>query len=118
MHFCHDIFMGYHREKHEKNRIYQIELWRTSTSYDIFRNQYTYPIVCLLQDTWHRNDHCITVFGKWIFYSNLKVALPLTQNSLNYICCVSDTDENILIGVLHAIRAVPSEVFQRRINMK
>ena len=87
-------------------------------SYDILQNQSTYPTVCLLQYMWHQTDHCITVVGKWIFYSNLKVALPLTQNSLNYICCVSDTDENKLIGVLHEIRAVPPNVFQRILNMK
>ena len=67
---------------------------------------------------WHRNDHCIIVFGKWIFDSNLKVALPLTHDYLNYICRVNDTDEIIFVGVLHAIRAVPPTVVQRRLNMK
>ena len=74
--------------------------------------------MCLLLDMWHRNDRCITGFGKWIFDSNLKVALPLTQDSLNYICRGNDTDENKFIGVLHAIRAVPPEVVQRILNMK
>ena len=67
---------------------------------------------------WHRTGHCITVFGKWIFDSNLKVALPLTHDSLNYIFRGNDTDENKFIGILHAIRAVPNEVVQRRLNMK
>ena len=86
--------------------------------YDIFRNQYAYPNVCLLLDTWHWTDHCITVLGKWMFDSNLKVALPLTQDSLNDTCRGNDTDDNTFIGVLLAIRSVPSEVFQRRLNMK
>ena len=110
MHFCHDILMGYHKEKNEKKFNYRIEEWHTSTPYDIFWNQSTYPTVCLLLDTWHRTDNCITVFGKWIFDSNLKVALPLTHDSLNYICRGYDTDENKCIGILHAIRAVPPEV--------
>ena len=59
---------------------YRIEEWHTSTPYDIFRNQSTYPTVCLLLDTWHQTDHYITVCGKWIFDSNLKVVLPLTQD--------------------------------------
>ena len=67
---------------------------------------------------WHWTDHCITVCVIWIFDSNFKAALPLTQVSLNYICCGNDTDENSFIVVLCAIRAVPPEVFQRRLNMK
>ena len=74
--------------------------------------------MCLLTDTWYWNDHCITLCGKWIFYSNLKVLLPLTQVCLNYICYGNDTDENKFIGVLHAIISVPPEVIQRRLNMK
>ena len=74
MHFCRDILMGHHIEKNGKRLNYRIEEWHTSTSYDIFRNQSTYPTVCLLLDTWHRTDHCIAVFGKCIFDSNLKVA--------------------------------------------
>ena len=86
--------------------------------YDILRNQSTYKTVCLLLGTWNRTDNCVTVCSKWIFDSNLKVALPLTQVFLNYICCGNTTDENKCIGVLHAIRAVPPEVVQRRLNMK
>ena len=82
------------------------------------RNESTYPNVCLLLDTGYWNDHCIAVCGKWIFDSNLKVALPLTQVFLNYICYGNDTDENKFIGALHAIRAVPPEVVQGRLNMK
>ena len=72
----------------------------------------------MLPDTWHWTDNCITVFGKWIFDSNLKVALPLTQDSLNDICCGNDTDENKFIGILHVIIAVPPEVVQIILNMK
>ena len=81
--------------------------------YDIFRNETTYPTVCLVLDTWHRNDHCITVFGKWIFGSNFKVEFPLTQDYLNNICCGNATDENKFVTVLHAIGSVPIGVVQR-----
>ena len=84
--------------------------------YDIFWNQYTYPTLCLLLDTWHRNDHCITVFGKCIFYSNFEVAFQLTQDCLNYTNFSNDTDENKFVGVFHAIRAVSHEVVQIRLN--
>ena len=110
--------MEHHREKNEKILNYRIEDWYTSTPYDILRNESTYPTVCLLLDMWHRTDHYITVCGKWISDSNFKVELPLTHICLNYICCGNDTGENKFIGVLHAIRAVPTEVFQRRLNIK
>ena len=112
------IFLWDITEKKLKKPNYRIEEWNTSTPYDIFRNKSTYPTACLLLDTWHRNDHFITVLSKWIFDSNLKVALTLTQDSLNYICRGNDTDENKFIGVLHAIRAPSPEVVQRILNMK
>ena len=65
----------------------------------------------------HRTDHCITVCGKWIFYSNLEVALPLTKASLNYICSGNDTDDITFVGVLHAIGAVPPIAVQRELNI-
>ena len=86
--------------------------------YDILWNQSTYTTLCLLLETWHLTDNCIKVCGNWIFHSNLKVALPLTQVCLNYTCCCYDTDKNKFIGVSHAIRAVPPEVVQRILNMK
>ena len=118
MHFCRDILMGHHREKNEKIPNYCIEEWHTSTPYDIFRNESTCPTVCLLLDMWHQNDHCIIVCGKWIFDSNLKVALPLTQDYLNYICCGNVKDENKFVGVLHAIIVVHPEDIQIILNMK
>ena len=110
--------MGHHREKNEKRLNYRIEEWHTSTPYNILLNESTYPTVCFLLDMWHWTYHCIKVCSKWIFDSNLKVASPLTQVCLNYICCGNDTDENKFIGVFHAIRAVPPEVVQIRLNIK
>ena len=81
-------------------------------TYDIFQNQYTYPTVCLLLETWHWNDHCITVCGKCIFDSNLEVGLPLTHDCLNYTCRGNDTDENKSVGVLHVIRSSPLKLFK------
>ena len=105
-------------KKKEKRLKYSIEEWHTSTPYDIFRNQSTYRTVCFLLDTWHRTDPFISVRGKWIFDSNLKLGLPLTQDFLNYTCRGNDTNENKFVGVFHAIRSVPPEVFQRMLNVK
>ena len=73
--------------------------------------------MCLLLDTEHWTNHCITVYGKWIFDSNLESSLPLTEASLNYICSGNETDEIKFVGVLHAIRAVPPVVIQQRLKI-
>ena len=118
MQFCRDILMGQQREKNEINVHYHIQEWnKFTTTYDILHNHSNYHTVCLLLDTAHRTDHCITVCGKWIIDSNLEFALPLTKASLNYTCSGNDTDEITFVGVLHALRAVPPIVVQRKLNI-
>ena len=85
--------------------------------YDIFQYHSNYPTACLLLDTAHGTDNCITVCGKWIFDSNLESALPLTKDSLNYICSGNDNDDITFVGVLNAIIAVPPVVVQKRLNI-
>ena len=74
--------------------------------------------MCLLLDTWHRTDHCITVCGKWTVDSNLEMEFPLTKDCLSDTCRGNDKDEIKFFGVLHVIREVPTEVVQRILNMK
>ena len=81
------------------------------------QNHCNYPTVCLLLDTAHWTNHCITFCGKWIFDSNLETELPLTEALLDYICSGNDTDEITFAGVLHAIRAVPPVVVQKRLKI-
>ena len=93
---------------------YQIQEWKkNTTTFDILQNHCNYPTVCSLLDTSHRKNHCINVCGKWIFYSNLESALPLTKASLNSICSGNDTGEITFVGVLNAIRAVPPVLVQK-----
>ena len=79
MQFCRDALMGQSREKRTKI-YYRIQEGNTyTTTYDILHNRSNYSTVCLLLNTAHRTDHCITVCGKWIFDYNLEFALPLTE---------------------------------------
>ena len=112
MHFCRDIILGHHKKKNKNRFNYCIEEWHTSSTYDIFRNQPNDTTVCLLLDTLHRNNNCITVCDKWIFDSNFEVAFPLTQDCLNYICRGNNADEIRFVGVSHAIRAFPPNLFK------
>ena len=112
------IFLWYIKKKKKKRLNYLIGECHTSTSYDIFRNHSTYPTVFLLPDMWHRNNYCIKFCGKWIFDSDVEVKFPLTQDCLNYTCHGNDTDDIKYVSFLHAIRAVPPKVVQKRFNMK
>ena len=66
----------------------------------------------------HRTGDCITVCGKLTFDSNLKVSLSLTQDYLHYTYFGNEMDEIKFVGVLHAIREVPTEVVQIISNIK
>ena len=90
---------------------------KNTMSFDILQNHYNYTTMCLLLDTAHRTDHCITVCGKWIFDSNLEFALPLTKALLNYIFSGNDTYDITFVGVLRALRAVPPIVVQRKLRI-
>ena len=104
--------MRHHKTK-LKRIIYLIEGWNTSTLYDIFRNQSSYPTLCLLLEISRWNNHCITVFGICIFDYNFEVMFPLAQDCLNYTCRVNDTDVIIFIGVVYVIIAVTPKVVQK-----
>ena len=104
-------------KKRAKNTLSNSGIEKNTTKFDILLNHCNYPTVCLLLDTAHRTDNCITVCGKWIFDSNLESALPLTEASLNYICSGNDTAEITFVCVLNAIIAVPPIFFQINLNI-
>ena len=94
MQFLHNTLMGINREKNRtKNTLSNSGMKKNTTTFDILQNHCNYPTVCLLLDTAHQTNHCITVCGKWLFDYILGSALPLTEASLNYICSGNDTDE-------------------------
>ena len=64
MQFCRDILMVQYREKNQTKIHYHIKEWHKFTTYDILQNKSNDPTVCLLLETAHRTDHCITVCGK------------------------------------------------------
>ena len=109
--------MGINREKNIQKYIIKFRNEKNTTAFDILQNYCNDPNVCLVLDTAHRTNHCITVCGKWIFDSNLESALPPTKTSLDYIYSGNDTDEITFVGVFNAIRAVPPVVVQKRLKI-
>ena len=43
-----------------------------------------------------KDDHCVTLYGKWLFDSNFDYALPLTKECLDLCCSNEGTNETFL----------------------
>ena len=50
-----------------------------------------------------KEDHCVTLFGKWIFDSNFTKALPLCKEALD-LCCSSDAVKDMFDSVVEALK--------------
>ena len=59
-------------------------------------------VVVVLRRSNGLEDHCATLFGKWVFDSKLKKALPLTQENLD-LCCSVDTSNILFHSVVQAL---------------
>jgi len=70
--------------------------------WNIIKNEENNLIVVLLRGSDGKEDHCVTILGKWIFDSNLKNAIPLTKESLD-LCCSSDDSNDHFVKVVQAL---------------
>ena len=43
-----------------------------------------------------KEEHCVTVYDKWVFDSNFDFALPLTKESLDLCCSAEDTQDSFV----------------------
>ena len=51
-------------------------------------------VVALLRGSNYSENHCVIIYGQWIFDSNLPKALPLSKENLDL--CVSSDGEQVL----------------------
>jgi len=70
--------------------------------WNILNNADNDVVVVLLRGSDLSEDHCVTLFGKWIFDSNLPKALSLSKENLD-ICCSSDGDPVLFQKVMKAL---------------
>jgi len=71
--------------------------------WNIYDNHDDELFVALLQGSDGKEDHCVTIFGKWIFDSNIGNALTLDKKSLDY-CCSSDDTIDSFVKVVKVIQ--------------
>ena len=65
-----------------------------------------YPTLIQLKYFLGGIHHCVTVVGKWVFYSNFTFVLSITKDNFHY-CCINDNYikvMNVFKGVLKAMR--------------
>jgi hypothetical protein len=48
-----------------------------------------------------KDDHCVTVYGSWLFDSNFDYALPLTKEALD-LCCLGEDTQDTFVSVSEA----------------
>ena len=95
----HDT-VSFFREKMQNHK--QPLIFKVLDNYNILKNKCDDMVIVILCRRDGKMDHCITVWGKWIFDSNFKNALPLTVESLD-LCCSSDESNDTFVQVVQAI---------------
>lgn len=62
-------------------------------SYNILENAEDALVIAVLCGKDGKRDHCVTVYGRWIFDLNIEHAFPLTRASLDTCCSLKDTED-------------------------
>ena len=70
----------------------------TDKKWDILKNGPNDLVVTTLRGSDGKDDHCVTIYGSWLFDSNFDYALPLTKETLDLCCSAegsNDTFESV-----------------------
>ena len=70
-------------------------------NYDILKNGENDLVLASLKGSDGKDDHCVTVYGSWLFDSNFDYALPLTKEALD-LCCSAENTQDKFVSVNEA----------------
>ena len=81
-------------------------VWKKNDDFDILNGIIEDVTLVQLMDSLENVNHDISILWYWIFYSNYKKALCLTEESLDIICSLSIGEEPVATFqyVFYAIR--------------
>ena len=65
-------------------------------SYDILDPVDNQLVVASLRGSDGKEEHCVTIFDKWVFDSNFDYALPLSKEALDLCCSAEDTHDQFV----------------------
>ena len=69
-----------------------------ASSYNILDPVDNQLVVASLRGSDGKEEHCVTIFDKWVFDSNFEYALPLCRESLD-LCCSSEETNDQFVSV-------------------
>ena len=75
--------------KGEQNLQYNLTVWKKNDDFDILNDISEYITLVQLMNSLVNVNHVISIVGNWLFDSNYKKALCLTQELLDIICSPS-----------------------------
>ena len=75
--------------KGEQKLRYILKIWKKNDAFDTLNYISDNVTLVQLMELLVNLNHDITIVGHWIFYSNYKKSLCLTQESLDLICSPS-----------------------------
>ena len=81
--------------KGEQNLRYNLKIWRENNAFDILNDSSGYVTLVQLMDSLGNVNCAISILVNWIFYSNNKKSLCLTQESLDLIFSPSIGEEQV-----------------------
>jgi hypothetical protein len=96
----HNTFVKFSKFIQQKSR-HMFHQKLKLTKWNILENGENDLVMVSIKSSDGKEDHCVTLFGKWIFDSNFKKALPLCKEALD-LCCSSDTVINTFDSVVQA----------------
>ena len=67
-------------------------------AYDILDPVDNWLVVASLRGSDGKEEHCVTIYDKWVFDSNFDFALPLTKEALD-LCCSSEETHDLFVTV-------------------
>ena len=81
--------------KGEHNQIYNLTIWKKNDAFDILNDIIEDTTLVQLMELLGNVNRAISIIGHWIFDSNYKKELCLTQESLDLICSPSIGEEQV-----------------------
>ena len=71
------------------------------STYDILDPKENQLVVASLRGSDGKEEHCVTIYDKWVFDSNFNFALPWTREALD-LCCSSEEATDSFVSVNEA----------------
>jgi hypothetical protein len=95
-------FAGFIQSLEKKHKAAFNSKKENASTLDLLAAKANILYLACIQGNDRKEDHCVAVYGGWIFDSNFPKALKLSKELLD-LCCSSDTETTEYIGCSQAV---------------